>query len=249
VKGGTLSFAIATPGPLLQAALMILMFALVGAAALAPGELAWLGIGAWSWVIFAAYLLSLLWVRNSRAGEAWRPARGVRRRKPHRRAAVWTESGSLKALAAKTAAGAALIAVSGYVLAQSGEEIARRTGLGESFFGAVFMAFATSLTEISIVISATRLGRYEMAIGDLFGSGLFCLALVFAVDVAYRDGPVFAAVGSFAAVNALMGIAMCALFIAGVIERRNVKLWRIGVDSLAVLCSYLAGAALLFALR
>jgi cation:H+ antiporter len=228
---------------------MILMFALLGAATLAPGEQAWLGIGAWSWAILAVYLLCLLWIRNSRAGEAWKPASGPWRRKRPARVQVWAARGSLAALAAKTAGAAAVIVVSGYVLAQSGEQIARRTGFGESFFGAVFMAFATSLTEIGIVISATRLGRYEMAIGDLFGSALFCLALVFAVDLAYRDGPVFAAVGGFAAANALMGIAMTALFIAGVVERRNVKLWRIGIDSLAVLATYLAGVAVLFGLR
>jgi cation:H+ antiporter len=249
VKGGTLSFAIATPTPLLQAALMILMFALVGAAAIAPLDLAWLGIGAWSWAIFAVYLLCLLWIRNSRAGAAWKPTSGAPRRKRPARVQVWAARGSLAALGAKTAGAAAVIVVSGYVLAQSGEQIARRTDFGESFFGAVFMAFATSLTEIGIVISATRLGRYEMAIGDLFGSGLFCLALVFAVDFAYRDGPVLAAAGSFAAANALMGIAMTALFIAGVVERRNVKMWRIGVDSLAVLGTYLAGVVVLFELR
>jgi hypothetical protein len=58
------------------------------------------------------------------------------------------------------------------VLAQSGEALSEQTGLGTSFFGAVFLAFSTSLPEISTVVAAVRMRQYAMAVSDVFGTNL-----------------------------------------------------------------------------
>lgn len=248
VRRETLSVSIATPTPLLQAALMIVMLGTIAASTLAPGHVPLLGVGAWSWAILALYLLSLVWIRNTRGKAAWRPDRPGRPAKQPPNDDGGAE-GSIRSLWGRTALAAAVILVAGYALAQSGAALAEQTGLGESFFGAVFMAFATSLSDISIVFSAVRLGRHEMAIGDLFGSALFTLALVFPIDAVYRGEPVLGAADSSTTFFAILAAAMAALFVAGAVERRGARIGRMGVDSLALLGTYAVGISVLYRMR
>ncbi len=56
---------------------------------------------------------------------------------------------ALATLAWKTAAAAAVILVAGFVLAQTGDAIARTSGLGAGLTGLVLVGFATSLPELS----------------------------------------------------------------------------------------------------
>ncbi|HLS87983.1 MAG TPA: hypothetical protein VK043_16885, partial [Burkholderiales bacterium] len=180
---------------------------------------------------------------------AWRPDAPGRPSKQPPNDDGSADEGSIRSLWGKTVLAAAVILVAGYALAQSGAALAEQTGLGEGFFGAVFMAFATSLSDISIVFSAVRLGRYEMAIGDLFGSALFTLALVFPIDAVYRGEPVLGAVENSTTFFAILAAAMAALFVAGAVERRGARIGRMGVDSLALLGTYAVGISVLYRMR
>jgi cation:H+ antiporter len=88
-----------------------------------------------------------------------------------------------------------------------------------------------------------------MAVSDIFGTNLFNCALVFVVDVVYAGGPVLGEVGAFSAFAAMLGVVVSALFLAGLAERRDRTLFRMGYDSIAVLVAYFAGVAVLFTLR
>lgn len=250
VRHEALSAAIASPTPLLQGTLLILLLAIVAGATLV-GTASLLGIGLWSWLILATYLLCLLLIRNTRRRETWVPRGGAAAEHASRggEATRQAQHASLGALAGKTALGGAAILAAGYALARTGDALAEQTGLGSSFFGAVFLAVSTSLPEITIVFSAVRLGRYAMAVGDIFGANLLGLAMLFLVDGVYRHGPVLAETGPFATFAALLGIAVTALFLAGLLERGTRKVWRMGIDSLLVLATYGVGIALLYRLR
>jgi cation:H+ antiporter len=76
------------------------------------------------------------------------------------------------------------------VLSKTGDAIAEQSGLGASLVGFVLVAFATSLPELSSIIAALRRRRYEMAVGDIFGTNLFNIGLLFVADLAYPGGPV-----------------------------------------------------------
>ena len=141
------------------------------------------------------------------------------------------------------------ILVAGYTLAKTGDALAEQTGLGSSFFGAVFLAVSTSLPEITIVFSSVRLGRYAMAVGNIFGANLLGMAMLFIVDAVYRDGPVLAVAGRFATFAAVLGILVTALFLVGLLERGHRMVLRMGIDSLLVLATYGAGIAMLYQLR
>jgi cation:H+ antiporter len=113
----------------------------------------------------------------------------------------------------------------------------------------VLLAAATSLPEASTVLEAVRLRRYEMAVSDIFGTNLFNVTIIFAVDLLYDGGPVLVEVGTFAGFGALLAIVLTALYLAGMIERRDRTVLRMGYDSLAALGAYGAGLVVLYQLR
>lgn len=56
-------------------------------------------------------------------------------------------------------------------------------------------------------------------------------------------------VGPFAALGALIGVVVTALFVMGLAERKDRTVWRMGTDSFAVLVVYVGGMIMLFSLR
>ena len=267
-----LTSKVVKPVVLLQAALNVVLLALV-AAAVTAGDVAVGGVGAWSAALLLGYFASVWalsryrrrmpWTVNPDTdGSAGRPAKaegkGTARHEgeedePDRNEKAGgggaSERLSLRALVLRTAAAAACILAAGYLLSQTGSAAAAKSGLGSAFFGATFLALATSLPEISTMVGAVRLRRFEMALGDIFGTSLFNAALIFLIDALAPGPPVLSRVGAFSAFGALLGLVLTAVFMAGVIERRNRTVLRMGWDSLAALAFYAAGVAVLWTLR
>jgi cation:H+ antiporter len=67
---------------------------------------------------------------------------------------------------------ALVLVVAGTALTRAADVIAERTGLGRVFVGALLLAGATSLPELSTDIAAVRIGAPNLAVGDLFGSSI-----------------------------------------------------------------------------
>lgn len=253
-----LTVVVASPAVMLQGAFGILLLSLV-AAAIAVGDLPLLGIGAWAWIGLGVYVIAVWKIADSQGRQPWiarktqeqktRDARTASEDEESRRKQERHAAKSLASLGVMTALAAAVILVAGFLLSRTGAAIAEQTGLGQSFVGAVLLAFSTSLPEISTVLGAVRLLRYEMAISDIFGSLLFNTTLIFVVDAAYDGGPVLNEVGTFSLLAALLGIFVTALYLIGMIERRDRTIIHMGVDSLAVIIVYFSGLVLLYQLR
>lgn len=246
-----------TPGTssvLLQGALSILLLAIV-VAAITSGDTQVAGMGGWSWLLLVIFLGALWIVSKSRGHAAWVPVDAKANSPVPGLAQQTLQSGSAQNPIALTklllrAAGVALaIMVAGYVLAGSAEALAEQTGVGHSFFGAVMLGAATSLPEVSTVLAAVRLKRYEMALAGVFGSNLFNVIVIVIVDALYAGSPVLAQAGRFEAFGALLGIILTVLYLVGLIERRDRTVLRMGIDSLCVLVAYAIGIAVLYQLR
>lgn len=65
-------------------------------------------------------------------------------------------------------------------------------------------------------------------------------------DLVYLGGPILNEVGAFSQVAASLGIVLTLLYVAGLVERRNRTLVRLGPESWAVIVTYLGGVAVLF---
>jgi cation:H+ antiporter len=115
--------------------------------------------------------------------------------------------------------------------------------------GFAFVAVATSLPEASATFGAVRRRAYTLAISGILGTNILNVGLLFGVDFIARGPPVLNDAGRFGAIAALLGAAVTALFLAGLAERRDRTIFRMGYDSLAVLATYLAGLGFLYVLR
>ncbi len=61
-------------------------------------------------------------------------------------------------------------------------------GLEASLIGTVFLAISTSLPELVISFASIRMGFLDMAVGNVLGSNMFNLLIIFVADVALRGG-------------------------------------------------------------
>ena len=140
----------------------------------------------------------------------------------------------------------AIILVAGFTLSQTADAIARQTGLGSNFLGLVLVGFATALPNLSSIVGAVRIERFEMAISDVFGADLFNLGLIALADGLYQGGPILNHAGKFEIVAALLGLVLTAIFLMGLLEREGRTIFGMGYDSFAVLWIYFGGLALLY---
>lgn len=87
---------------------------------------------------------------------------------------------------------AALIMVAGTRLSREGEVIAEKTGLGQAWIGLVLLASVTSLPELVTGISAvTMIDAPDIALGDLMGSMVFNLAILFVLEAMHPKQSIF----------------------------------------------------------
>ena len=97
-----------------------------------------------------------------------------------------------------------------------GGEIVSVMGWGRTFVAVLFIALATTLPELTVSLTALRMGETSMAIGNLVGSNIFNVAIIFVVDIFNQPASLLSAVSQnmiFAALFGalLMGIAFFAL--------------------------------------
>jgi cation:H+ antiporter len=141
---------------------------------------------------------------------------------------------------------AAIIVVAGTSLADTGEVIARETGLGQTLVGSFFIAITTSLPEVVTTLTAARMGILDMAIGNIFGANLFNIMIIFFADLFYTGGPIMQVINPSHLVTAIMSVILTALAVAGLIYRSQRSFVLLGFDSISIVAGYVMAMALLF---
>jgi cation:H+ antiporter len=247
-----LTAVVPNPVVFLQAAFKVFLLNAV-ARAIGVGDVAVLGVGLWMWLLLLLFGFAMWTLASAKGRRPWRVVddqdlEGQEKRHAEKEAERDASHG-LRIAITKAVVAAVVIVAAGYVLSRTGDAIAEQTGLGQSFVGAVLVAIATSLPEVSTVLTAARAGLYTMAVSDIFGTNLFDVALLFVIDAVAGGEPVLNNAGRFSTFAAIIGITVTMIFVAGVAERRNQTILRMGVDSAAVLVTYLAGLVILYFLR
>lgn len=164
-------------------------------------------IGWIGWYTPAIILLYLLSVRQIFYFERRQPATQETR--------LYRGEESLKRVYLYFGISAAFIIGAGIWLATIGDEIALATGWGQSFVGSLFLAFTTTLPEITVSFTAMRIGAIDLAVANMIGSNLFNLTIIPITDLIYVKGPILAAVSESHLITAMAVMAMTLLFIAG----------------------------------
>ncbi len=196
----------------------------------------WVGLD--TVLIVAAYVASAAWMSRSR-GEGKRTREGSGEiLAPTGWSAPGAARHSLRHSVARFVLAALVILVSAPFLALSGKGIADETGLGQTFVGALLLAVTTSLPELVASLAAIRIGAYDLAVGNLFGSNAFNMTILFAADVAYLPGPILAAVDPAQVVAGVGAILLMAIALAAVVHGTRTRFRRLEPDAVAVLVVY-----------
>lgn len=143
---------------------------------------------------------------------------------------------------------AALVVVgAGIWLPFIGEQIARVMEWEATFVGTLFVAFATSVPEMVVTISAMRLGAIDMAISNLLGSNLFDILIVAVDDLFFTRGPILAHVSPVHAVSAMSAVMMTGIVIVGLLYRPKTRVFQtLSWASLMLLAIYVFNALILY---
>jgi cation:H+ antiporter len=150
-----------------------------------------------------------------------------------------------RALAGFGAAALVLIFVTPF-LVRSATQIAEITGLSAGFVGATLVAITTSLPELVATIAAIRIGAFDLAVGNLFGSNLFNMFALGLTDVFYFKSRFLGVIDPSFALVGLIGLVLTGLALIGNIARVERRLLIVEIDALLILLGYLLGMWFLY---
>ena len=239
---GYAALTVMVPGPrvMLNAVVfvMLMTITIIGATL---GDVAigvtWVGI--FPLIVAGIYGLAIWLMGKEGATTGWKPAQTFVKPEEEERADYLPTA----RLVTATLGCAMIILIAGTVLTLAAEDISRRSGIDTGILGMTFLAAATSLPELSTALAAARIGRAELAIGDVLGGNMFDVVLLVVVDLIHREQLALREVDRASIMIGLIAILLTMIYLAGLIERRDKALLRMGYDSLAVIVVYVLGIA------
>lgn len=142
---------------------------------------------------------------------------------------------------------AAATLAGGVLLERSGGLIADGIGMSGVLFASTVLAAATALPEVSTGIAAIDLGDHELAVSDILGGNAFLPVLLLEANLITGSAVLPRAQASDIYLAGL-GALLTAVYLTGFVTRPHRQIWRIGLDSAAVIVFYLLGIAGLVAI-
>lgn len=151
-----------------------------------------------------------------------------------------------QAVRAYTLAAVAVVAA-GIWLPFVARDLATVMAWEQSFVGTLFVAAVTSAPEVVVTVAALRLGAVDLAIGNLFGSNLFNIAILAVDDLFYLQGPLLADVSITHATSAFSAMMMSGLAVVGLVLRPPSRVFRtVSWISLLLFVIYLLNTLFLY---
>ncbi len=220
---------IASLAVLLSAMAVFFLLAQIGT------TIGWVGLD--SLLLIVTYILGVWVIRTGNPFPSQTEERDVGRKAPR----------LLIAILGFVVASAVLVLAVPY-LVRSSAAIAEVTGLGTGFVGIVLVAFVTSLPEVVTVFAAVRIGAFDLAVGNLFGSNAFNIFALALTDLFDLEGRFLARIDPFFALAGLLGLILTTLGLIGNVARLERRLFFIELDALLLIVVYLAGVWILYRL-
>lgn len=158
-----------------------------------------------------------------------------------------SHAADLKAAIGGYALNALIVLGAAVFLPYFGEHIASHTGLGNSFFGTLFIAAATSLPELVVSLAALRIGAIDMAVGNLLGSNVFNIFILGIDDVFYMEGSLFKDIAPSHLLSVFVTIIMTAVVGLGLLFKpKRKQVWHFSLDTFIILVLYISLIVYLF---
>jgi cation:H+ antiporter len=218
----------------LGASLAIVLNALATVWVVVGWSYSWLGVGPGSLLLFLGYLAGTraVYLQNVGDAAARTPAAAAVSREGERPMPV------RRALLGFVAAALVLLAAAP-LLAWSARGVAEISGLGNTFVGTWLVGLATSLPELVTALAAVRMGAFDLAVGNLFGSNACNMAIFLPLDLV-QGGNLFAGLDPGHALSGLFAVLLMSLGIAAIVYRARRRFAMVEPDSLLILVAYAA---------
>ena len=142
-----------------------------------------------------------------------------------------------------------VIYVAAALLAPTADKIAVQSELGGTFVGTTFVAITTSLPELVTTLAAVRIGAFDMAVGNIFGSNAFNAAMLLPVDAFYSKGPVLGSVSHVHAMTAAAVLVVTSVILVAMFQKPRRHKYAAIMDpnaTLVIVLSLLAMVAVYF---
>lgn len=133
---------------------------------------------------------------------------------------------------------AALVIYAGTWLSRLGDALSDRTGIGRVWIGSLLLAGATSLPEVSASAVAGWIGAPDLAVGNVFGSNIFNMTIIFAAQLTTRQ-PILGSVSQGHFITAAAGMLLSGLATAAILLKVPLQVLGVGADTLVILAAYL----------
>ena len=225
----------AQTGQVIAASFGIMMLSMLAFAILMPdffGNIAW--IGGFSFLFLFLYLIAI------RVVFLYDKKKNHHQEKKNNSYAL-----TLKQVVARYTLNAFILMGAAMLLPYFGKNLADASGLEQSFFGTLFIAISTSLPEVVVSLAAIRIGTIDLAIGNIFGSNIFNIAILSLDDVLYTKGPILLFTSPNHIIPVLGTIIITAIGIIGIVFKAEKK-WKLAIDTSLILVVYVLMMGLLY---
>ena len=112
--------------------------------------------------------------------------------------------------------------------------------------GTWLVGLSTSLPELVSSFAAVRMGAFDLAVGNLFGSNAFNMAIFLPLDLAQPGPAIFASLDPGHAISALFAVVLMSLGLAAIVYRAERRFVMIEPDCLLMVVVYGLGIWLLY---
>ena len=223
----------------LSAGLAISLNAIAVVLVLTRHDVGILGVGVGSIVLFGAY------IAGTRAVYRQALSAGAVLAVPDTEEAPVRREPGLRLAVLGFVAAAAVIVVSAPAFAWSAKGIAEISGLGNTFVGTWLLGLCTSLPELVASLAAVKMGSFDLAVGNLFGSNAFNMAIFLPLDLV-QPGSLFLALDPNHALSGLFAVVLMSLGLAAIVYRAKKRFAMIEPDSFLMLAVYVLGIWMLY---
>ena len=227
--------SVAQTGHIIAASFGIILLSLVAFAILMPdifGTIIWIGEFSLLFLVFYLVAIRVIFLYDKKENN-------------HREERKDSYSLSLKQVVLRYALNSVVLMAAAMLLPYFGVHLAEASGLGQSFFGTLFIAASTSLPEVVVSIAAIRLGTIDLAIGNIFGSNIFNIAILALDDMLYTKGPIFQFTSPNHIIPILGTIIITAIGIIGIVFKEEKK-WKLAIDTALIAVVYVLMMVLLY---
>jgi cation:H+ antiporter len=135
----------------------------------------------------------------------------------------------------------------GIYLPVVGTELSNVMGWNDSFVGIIFLAFVTSFPELVVSFSTARMGAFDMLLGNITGSNLFNVAIIFFIDIFYFKSQLLVAVRPVNVTVGIIALLMNFVLFFGVVRRSKQRILNIvSINSFILILLYILNLVVIY---